>query len=93
MQFEFLKPEKQDNRVPFRDLKPGDVFTISDPNNVKSGVYMKLKPSKNTQCTFDTMCLDTGDLGHYSEMMKEVITIDQAFVYKQQATLTIQLVS
>jgi len=93
MKFEFIKPEKRDNRVPFRDLKSSDVFTISDPNNVKSAVYMKVKVPKNSQCTYDTICLDTGELGYYSEMMKEVIAIDQTFVYKQDTTLSMKLES
>jgi len=91
MKFEFIKPEKKDNRVPFRDLKAGDVFTISDPNSVKSSVYMKTKLPKSSSCTYDTINLDTGELGHYSDMMKEIIAIDQAFVYKQDTTLSMKL--
>lgn len=91
MKFEFNKLEKKDNKMAFRDLKPGDVFTISDPNAVKSTVFMKVKMPKGSTATHDALNMDTAELGSYSEMMKEIIVIDQAFVYKHSATLTITL--
>jgi hypothetical protein len=91
MKFEFNKLEKKDNRVAFRDLKPGDVFTISDPNAAKSTVFMKVKMPKGSTATYDTINMDTAELGYYGDMMKEIIAIDQAYVYKHSATLNIVL--
>jgi len=92
MKIEFIKEDKKDNRVPFKDLKVGDVFTIADPKIAKSTVYMKVKIGKNyTASGVDTINLETGEVSAYSDTMKEVISIDQAFVYKQNAIIDILL--
>jgi len=92
MKVEFIKEEKKDNKVSFKDLKPGDVFTIADPKVAKSTVYMKIKFGKNySNSSVDTINLETGEVTAYSDTMKEIISIDQAFVYKQTAIIDILL--
>lgn len=92
MKIEFIKEDKKDNRVSFKDLKAGDVFTIADPKVAKSTVYMKIKIAKNYSASVvDTINLETGEVSAYADTMKEVISIDQAFVYKQNAIIDILL--
>jgi hypothetical protein len=92
MKVEFIKENKKDNKYKFSELKPGDIFTISDPKVVKSTIYMKIKPNKNqSSSNLDTINLETGELSIYSDTMKEVISIDQLFVHKHEAVISIKL--
>lgn len=92
MKVEFIKENKKDNKYKFSELKNGDIFTISDPKVAKSTLYMKVKANKNfSTTTLDCINLETGELSMYSETMKEVISIDQMFVFKHEAVISIKL--
>ena len=91
MKIQFIQPDKKDNKVSFSDLKIGDVFTIADPAASKVTTFMKVKPAKNYTSPIDVLNLDTGEISVFSDTKKEIISIDQLFVYKVNAELSIKL--
>lgn len=92
MKVTFIQPDKKDNKVSFSDLKPGDVFTVADPKASKVSTFMKIKPGKNySSSTVDTINLDTGEASIFTDTKKEIISVDQLFVYKVNAEMTIKL--
>lgn len=92
MKVTFVQPDKKDNKVSFSDLKPGDVFTIADPKASKVSTFMRIKPGKNyTSSTVDVINIDTGEASIFSDTKKEIISVDQLFVYKVNAEMTIKL--
>ena len=91
MKIQFIQPDKKDNKVSFNDLKTGDVFTIADPTASRVTTYMKVKPAKNYTSSIDVLNLDTGEISVFSDTKKEIISIDQLFVYKVNAELSIKL--
>lgn len=92
MKVNFLQQEKKDNKFAFSDLKVGDVFTIADPKMSKSSCYMKIKVSKNySPSQLDCINLETGEISIFSDTKKEVISVDQLFVYKINAEITVKL--
>ena len=91
MKVTFIQPDKKDNKVPFSDLKVGDIFTVADPKASKVTTFMKIKPNKNYTSSLDTINLDTGEASVFSDTKKEIIAVDQLFVYKVNAEMTIKL--
>lgn len=92
MKVSFIHPDKKDNKIPFNELKIGDVFTIADPKMSKSSCYMKIKAGKNYSSTIlDCINLETGEASVFSDTKKEIISVDQLFVYKVGAELTIKV--
>jgi len=91
MKVTYIQPDKKDNKIPFSDLKPGDIFTVADPKASKVTTFMKIKPTKNYTSSLDTINLDTGEASVFSDTKKEIITVDQLFVYKVNAEMTIKL--
>lgn len=92
MKVTFVQPDKKDNKVSFSDLKPGDVFTIADPKASKVSTFMRIKPGRNyTSSTVDVINIDTGEASIFSDTKKEIISVDQLFVYKVNAEMTIKL--
>jgi len=91
MKIQFIQPDKKDNKVLFNDLKAGDIFTIADPKASKVTTFMKVKPGKNYTSTLDAINLDTGEISVFSDTKKEIISVDQLFVYKVNAELLIKL--
>ena len=92
MKVTFIQPDKKDNKMSFSDLKVGDVFTIADPKMSKASCYMKIKPAKNyTSTNLDCINLDTGEISIFSDTKKEVISVDQLFVYKVNAEIQVKL--
>lgn len=92
MKVTFIQPDKKDNKVSFSDLKAGDVFTVADPKASKVSTFMKIKPGKNySSSTVDTINLDTGEASIFTDTKKEIISVDQLFVYKVNAEMTVKL--
>lgn len=92
MKVTFTQPDKKDNKVAFSDLKVGEVFTIADPKMSKGTCYMKIKVNKNyTSSGLDCINLETGEISVFSDTKKEIISVDQLFVYKVGAELTIKV--
>ena len=91
MKIQFIQPDKKDNKVLFNDLKIGDIFTVADPKASKVTTFMKVKPGKNYTSTLDVINLDTGEISVFSDTKKEIISVDQLFVYKVNAELSIKL--
>jgi len=91
MKIQFIQPDKKDNKVLFNDLKAGDIFTVADPKASKVTTFMKVKPGKNYTSTLDVINLDTGEISVFSDTKKEIISVDQLFVYKVNAELSIKL--
>ena len=91
MKIQFIQPDKKDNKVLFNDLKAGDIFTVADPKASKVTTFMKVKPGKNYTSTLDVINLDTGEISVFSDTKKEIISVDQLFVYKVNAELLIKL--
>ncbi|NBP02058.1 MAG: hypothetical protein EBU90_18395 [Proteobacteria bacterium] len=91
MKVTFVQPEKKDNKFSFNDLKVGDVFTIADPRASKVTTFMKIKPGKNYSSPLDVINLDTGEVSVFTDTKKEIISVDQLFVYKVNAEMTIKL--
>ena len=52
---------------------------------------MKIKPNKNYSSSLDVINLDTGEASVFTDTKKEIISVDQLFVYKVNAELTIKL--
>jgi len=91
MKVTFVQPDKKDNKVSFNDLKVGDVFTIADPKASKVTTFMKIKVGKNYTSAVDVINLDTGEVSVFSDTKKEIISVDQLFVYKVNAEITVKL--
>ena len=91
MKVTFIQPDKKDNKVSFNDLKSGDIFTVADPKASKVSTFMKIKPNKNYSSSLDVINLDTGEASVFTDTKKEIISVDQLFVYKVNAELTIKL--
>lgn len=92
MKVTFLQPDKKDNKLAFSDLKVGEVFTIADPKMSKGTCYMKIKIGKNyTQSNLDCINLETGEISVFSDTKKEVISVDQLFVYKVNAEINVKV--
>jgi len=91
MKVTFVQPDKKDNKFSFNDLKVGDIFTIADPRASKVTTFMKIKPGKNYSSSLDVINLDTGEASVFTDTKKEVISVDQLFVYKVNAEMTIKL--
>lgn len=91
MKVTFVQPDKKDNKFSFSDLKVGDVFTIADPKASKVTTFMKIKPGKNYTSSLDVLNLDTGEASIFTDTKKEIISVDQLFVYKVNAEMTIKL--
>lgn len=91
MKVTFIQPDKKDNKVSFSDLKVGDVFTIADPKASKVTTFMKIKPGKNYTSSLDVINLDTGEISIFTDTKKEIISVDQLFVYKVNAEMSIKL--
>lgn len=92
MKVTFIQPDKKDNKISFSDLKPGDVFTVADPKASKVSTFMKIKPGRNySSSNLDVINLDTGESSVFTDTKKEIISVDQLFVYKVNAEMTIKL--
>jgi len=92
MKVTFTQPDKRDNKIPFSELKVGDVFTIADPKMSKVTCYMKTKVSKYyTASNLDCINLETGEISIFSDTKKEVISVDQLFVYKVNAEINVKV--
>lgn len=83
-----IKKEEHDLKTTFSALKPGDLFSFADPRACKAGVFMKLNPSRD-QANLEVVDLDSGKVGQYINFKKEIISVDQDFVYKLDAQLVI----
>jgi len=92
MKVTFTQPDKKDNKVTFSDLKVGDVFTIADPKMSKGTCYMKIRVSKNyTAPSLDCINLESGEISVFSDTKKEIISVDQLFVYKVNAEINVKI--
>ena len=91
MKVTFIQPEKKDNKYSFNDLKAGDIFTLADPKASKVSTFMKIKSGKNYSSSLDVVNLDTGEASIFTDTKKEIISVDQLFVYKVNAEMTIKL--
>jgi len=92
MKVTFTQPDKKDNKIPFSELKVGDVFTIADPKMSKGTCYMKTRVSKYyTASNLDCINLETGEISMFSDTKKEVISVDQLFVYKVNAEINVKV--
>lgn len=92
MKVTFIQPDKKDNKISFSDLKPGDVFTVAGPKASKVSTFMKIKPGRNySSSNLDVINLDTGESSVFTDTKKEIISVDQLFVYKVNAEMTIRL--
>jgi len=92
MKVTFTQPDKKDNKVTFSDLKVGDVFTIADPKMSKGTCYMKIRVGKNyTAPSLDCINLESGEISVFSDTKKEIISVDQLFVYKVNAEINVKI--
>ena len=85
-----FKKDENDPKTDFPSLKSGDLFTFADPRACKSEVYMKLAPSKNKDySSIDVVSLETGKFDSFYNVKREVITVDQEYVYRLTASLQV----
>jgi translation elongation factor P/translation initiation factor 5A len=92
MKVTFVQQDKRDNKYAFSELKAGDIFTIADPKMSRSTCYMKIKPGKNySSSNLDCVNIETGEISIFSDTKKEVISIDQLYVHKVQAELSVKV--
>jgi len=90
MKIEFKK-DILDNRVKFEALKSGDIFSFGDPNACNHDVFMKITVPKDVTSSYDVINLGNGKLNSYYNFKREVISIDQEFVYKLDAHVVVKL--
>lgn len=90
MKIEFKK-DTYDNKFKFENLKAGDIFSFGDPKACNHEVFMKINPPKDIANTYDCINLGNGRLSSYYNFKREIISVDQEFVYKLEATVTVIL--
>lgn len=90
MKIEFKK-DVYDNKVKFESLKAGDTFSFGDPKSCNHEVFMKINSPKEISSTYDCINLGNGRLSSYYTFKREIISVDQEFVYKLDATLNVVL--
>jgi len=90
MKVNFVQPDKKDNKCHFSEIKPGEIFSFSDPKASKTEIYMRIK-SKDSNYPFDTVVLSDGRIGQFTDLKKEIISVDQLFVYRLNAEINVKV--
>lgn len=85
-----IKKEEHDIKTTFATLKAGETFSFADPHACKSEVFMKLSPTRD-QSGIEVVNLDSGKVGPYANFKKEIISVDQDFVYRLDAQLVVSV--